>query len=61
VTQPALIFQGLDDTVVPPALAEEFARRRPNVTLRLLDSDHELLSALEEMWRDTLPFLDNRA
>jgi pimeloyl-ACP methyl ester carboxylesterase len=52
-TQPALIFQGRRDTVVPPEYAETFAARHPNATLRLLDSDHDLVNVLDEMWRET--------
>jgi pimeloyl-ACP methyl ester carboxylesterase len=59
-TQPALIFQGLHDTVVPPEYAETFAARHPNVSLRLLDSDHDLVNVLDEMWRETEEFLFGR-
>lgn len=55
--QPTLIFQGENDTVVPPMYAEAFAARRPNATLRLLDSDHDLVNVLDEMWRETEAFL----
>lgn len=55
--QPALIFQGRNDTVVPPIYAETFAARRPNATLRVLDSDHDLVNVLDEMWRGTEEFL----
>jgi len=56
-TQPVLIFQGRNDTVVPPIYAETFAARHPNATLRLLDSDHDLVDVLDEMWRETEEFL----
>jgi len=55
--QPALIFQGRSDTVVPPRYAETFAAQRKNATLRLLDSDHDLVNVLDEMWRQTERFL----
>lgn len=55
--QPALIFHGVHDTVVPAGLSEEFAATRPNVRLRLLDSDHELANVFELMWGETLEFL----
>jgi len=55
--QPALILQGRNDTVVPPEYAEEFARRHPQTLLRLLDTDHEMLNALDDMWIETEAFL----
>jgi uncharacterized protein len=57
VTQPCLIFQGRNDTVVPPIYAETFAARHPNANLRLMDSDHDLVDVLDEMWRETERFL----
>jgi uncharacterized protein len=57
VTQPALVFQGTRDEQVPSPLAREFASQRPNVMLRLLDSDHELLGPLEEIARGVEEFL----
>jgi uncharacterized protein len=57
VGQPVLIFQGLHDTVVPPEYAETFAGRHANVSLRLLDSDHDLVNVLDVMWRETEAFL----
>jgi pimeloyl-ACP methyl ester carboxylesterase len=57
VPQPTLLFQGRHDTVVPPVYAETFAARRPNAELRLLDSDHDLVNVLDEMWRGTEEFL----
>jgi uncharacterized protein len=56
-TQPALIFQGRKDTVVPPEYAETFAAGHSNARLRLLDSDHDLVNVLDEMWRETEEFL----
>jgi pimeloyl-ACP methyl ester carboxylesterase len=45
--QPALIFHGEDDDVVPSAYSEEFARRHPAVQLSVLKSGHELLDVLD--------------
>src|SRR5580704_6124254 len=56
-TQPALIFQGRHDTVVPPEYAETFAARHTNARLRMMDSDHDLVNVLDEMWRETQKFL----
>ena len=55
--QPALIFHGIHDTVVPPGLSSQFAGTHPNTRLRLLDSDHELLNVLDSIWREAGPFL----
>ncbi len=55
--QPALIFHGIHDTVVPPGLSGQFAGTHPNARLRLLDSDHELLNVLDGIWREAGPFL----
>jgi uncharacterized protein len=55
--QPVLIFQGSNDTVVPPEYAVRFAERHVNATLRLVDSGHDLMNVLDEMWRETEKFL----
>ena len=56
-SQPTLIFQGLRDTSVDPQTVEEFSRGRANVTLSLLDDDHQLLTTLPAIWRETERFL----
>ncbi|MBV9772069.1 MAG: alpha/beta fold hydrolase [Bryobacterales bacterium] len=56
-TQPALIFQGRQDTVVPAAFAVTFAREHPNTKLRLMNSDHDLVNVLHEMWMESEKFL----
>ncbi|HVY94308.1 MAG TPA: YqiA/YcfP family alpha/beta fold hydrolase [Bryobacteraceae bacterium] len=55
--QPARIFHGLNDTVVPIALSRTFAASHPNAQLIELDSDHELTDALEVIVREAIPFL----
>jgi pimeloyl-ACP methyl ester carboxylesterase len=55
--QPTLIFQGLRDASVDPRTVEAFARARANVTLSLLDDDHQLIASLPRMWNDMAPFL----
>jgi len=55
--QPGLIFHGLHDNVVPSRLSREFAASHPNVQLHLLDSDHELLNVLDDIWQAAGPFL----
>jgi pimeloyl-ACP methyl ester carboxylesterase len=55
--QPVLIFQGRNDTVVPPEYAVRFAERHANAILRLVDSDHDLVNVLDDMWREAEKFL----
>ncbi|HEY7172508.1 MAG TPA: YqiA/YcfP family alpha/beta fold hydrolase [Vicinamibacterales bacterium] len=56
-SQPALVFQGLNDRSVPYQTVEQFARTRSNVTLSLLDDDHQLIASLPRMWNDVEAFL----
>jgi uncharacterized protein len=56
VRQPALIFHGAHDDVVPVAYSREFAATRRNVRLEVFDSGHELLNVLDDMWAATLQF-----
>jgi uncharacterized protein len=58
VTQPTLIFQGLHDASVDYRTVEAFAGRRANVTLSLLDDDHQLIASLPRMWNDIRAFLE---
>jgi len=55
--QPTLIFQGLHDASVDHRTVEAFARSRANVTLSLLDDDHQLIASLPRMWTDMRAFL----
>jgi pimeloyl-ACP methyl ester carboxylesterase len=55
--QPALVFHGVRDEVVPPQVSVDFAAARPNVRLELLDSGHELTDVLEPIWQKTAVFL----
>jgi pimeloyl-ACP methyl ester carboxylesterase len=55
--QPALIFQGLRDASVDYRTVEQFARSRPNVTLSLLDDDHQLTASLPRIWEGVQEFL----
>jgi pimeloyl-ACP methyl ester carboxylesterase len=47
--QPALLFHGAHDDVVPAEFSEKFAAGHPNVRLEILDSGHELLNVLDYM------------
>ena len=55
--QPAMIFQGQRDASVDYRTVEAFAKTRPNVTLALLDDDHQLIASLPRIWNDLQPFL----
>jgi pimeloyl-ACP methyl ester carboxylesterase len=55
--QPTLIFQGLRDASVDHRTVEQFARTRPNVTISLLDDDHQLIASLPRMWDSAADFL----
>jgi pimeloyl-ACP methyl ester carboxylesterase len=55
--QPALIFHGVNDVVVPIAVSREYAALNANVTLTEFDSDHELLNVLPEITAAAIPFL----
>lgn len=57
VRQPALIFQGLRDASVDHRMVEAFAKTRPNVTLLLLDDDHQLIASLPHIWGEVRDFL----
>jgi pimeloyl-ACP methyl ester carboxylesterase len=57
VRQPVLIFQGIRDASVDHRTVEAFANTRSNVTLSLLDDDHQLIASLPRMWDDVRAFL----
>jgi uncharacterized protein len=57
VGQPTLVFQGLRDASVDYRTVEAFARTRPNVTLSLLDDDHQLIASLPRIWDGVADFL----
>lgn len=55
--QPALIFHGLHDDVVPVEQSRGFIATHPNAQLLELESGHELLDGLERILTEALPFL----
>lgn len=57
VKQATLIFHGKNDTVVPAELSVHFAARNRRVKLHLMESDHELLNVLDDLWMETEKFL----
>lgn len=56
-TQPALIFHGLHDDVVPIGYSRDFIAHHENARLIELESDHELLDVLEEIVNQSVTFL----
>ena len=54
---PILAFQGRQDASVDPKMVERWAATRPNVTLHMLDDDHQLTSSIEFIWRESAGFL----
>lgn len=55
--QPALIFHGNQDSVVPVQYSEDCAKTHPNVRLVRVESGHELTDALDVIWEETRPFV----
>ena len=55
--QSAMIFQGLQDASVDYRTVEAFAKTRTNVTLALLEDDHQLIASLPRIWNDVQAFL----
>ena len=55
--QPALIFHGVNDNVVPVELSRRFVASHPNSELRELESDHQLLDVLDEITASGVRFL----
>jgi uncharacterized protein len=57
IEQPTLIFQGRRDASVDWRTVSAFAETRPNVSLTLLDDDHQLIASLPRMWTGIERFL----
>lgn len=55
--QPALIFHGIQDDVVPVDFSRTFASSRTNVQLTELNSGHELNDVMEVIWHASRDFL----
>jgi pimeloyl-ACP methyl ester carboxylesterase len=56
-SQPALIFHGANDDVVPLAASEVWVKENRQARLVRMDSGHELLDVLEPIWERAAPFL----
>jgi pimeloyl-ACP methyl ester carboxylesterase len=54
---PALVFQGRHDASVDPVMVEQWAKGRPNVTLRIVDDDHQLTGSIDTIWTESAGFL----
>jgi uncharacterized protein len=54
---PTLLFQGTRDTVVDPRRVNQWAAPRTNVTVRMVDDDHQLQAHLETIWSESARFL----
>lgn len=48
---PVIVFQGRRDRAVDPASVERWASRRPNVTLHMLDDEHQLANSLDFIYQ----------
>jgi pimeloyl-ACP methyl ester carboxylesterase len=54
---PTLVFQGSRDASVDPAMVKRWAATQPNVTLRMLDDEHQLTTSVETIWEESARFL----
>jgi len=57
VAQPALVFHGKNDAAVPAGYSIMFAQKHSQVKLHVMNSDHELLNVLDDMWIEAREFL----
>ena len=58
---PALVFQGSRDTVVDPATVRRWAAGRQDVTLEMLDDDHQLQASIDRICQATASFVERLA
>lgn len=54
---PTLVFQGTRDSVVDPQRVAAWSAIRPNVTLQMVDDDHQMQAQLDTIWQGTASFL----
>jgi len=57
VAKPTLVFQGRRDASVNPDMVESWAQHQPNVTLRMLDDDHQLTGSIDRVWSESAEFM----
>ncbi len=55
--QPAQIYHGVNDEVVPVQFSRDFARTHPNAVLTEMKSGHELTDVMDDIWRSARSFL----
>ena len=55
---PVLVFQGKQDTVVDPRIVMRWWGSRPNVTLELLDDNHQLQASIDRICGMTAAFVE---
>ena len=60
-SQPALVFHGVSDAIVPAEASRRWVRENPHSKLVELESDHELLNALDAIWQHSTGFLRSSA
>ena len=58
--QPARIFHGIQDDVVPIEYSRDFASSHANARLSEVDSDHELFNVLDQIVAEAVPWLTFR-
>jgi len=59
-TQRALLFHGINDTVVPIESSMEYVKTHPNAKVFRMTSGHELIDVLEPIWYQMEGFLMQR-
>ncbi len=58
LSQPILIYHGVHDESVDYRQSVRFAQNRPNVALRLVESDHQLHDQVEIIWAEAVQFFN---
>lgn len=53
----SLIFHGTEDLTIPCRVSETYAAHNKNTILNLIDADHSLESALDDIWQSSVKFL----
>jgi len=58
VDQPMLVYQGRRDEAVDPSMVERYARTRHNVTLHMMDDDHQMVASVPRILDGIETFLN---